>query len=170
MKNYQTIFIISSGIIILGWLAKIHFIPGGDIAFRLGTIGVISSIVTQVIAINKILNKEDKMLKRLFNFNSAALGICYTGMMLKVSHIMSNQIQKDIVFDFIGIPIIVTAIIYSTINIDVLGYAKYEIKIIFIKNIILQYSMFLLSVILYCIYSSVLASAAIANNISISAS
>ena len=112
MKFTFKLFCFTTILIFLAWIAKMHFIFGGDYLFRLGTVGVLISLVFQIIFF--IMNKELKSdnLTKLFIVNSISLFIVYLGMMMKVSHIMNSQFEKDLTLDFVGIPAILLSIIY----------------------------------------------------------
>jgi hypothetical protein len=133
-----------------------QFIYGGDYLFRIGTIGVLISLVAQIVAISKNAEMESYKLKNIYIVNSIGLFIVYLGMMMKVSHIMNSQFEKDLVLDFIGIPAILTSILYTFINIDKLSETSKPNKIILYKEIMLPWTLFLFSYFLYNTYSVIL--------------
>ncbi len=140
----------------LAWILKMQFIYGGDYLFRIGTIGVLISLVAQIVAISKNAEMESYKLKNIYIVNSIGLLIVYLGMMIKVSHIMNSQFEKDLVLDFIGIPAILTSILYTFINIDKLSETSKPNKIILYKEIMLPWTLFLFSYFLYNTYSVIL--------------
>ena len=140
----------------LAWILKMQFIYGGDYLFRIGTIGVLISLVAQIVAISKNAEMESYKLKNIYIVNSIGLFIVYLGMMMKVSHIMNSQFEKDLVLDFIGIPAILTSILYTFINIDKLSETSKPNKIILYKEIMLPWTLFLFSYFLYNTYSVIL--------------
>jgi hypothetical protein len=133
-----------------------HFIFGGDYLFRLGTLGVLISLVRQIIALTKNIELKSNNLTKLFIINSISLLIVYLGMMMKVSHIMNSQFEKDFVLDFIGIPAILTSIIYNFSRIDKLIEASKTNKLLFYRQILLPWTLFLFTFLLYAIYSVIL--------------
>jgi hypothetical protein len=142
--------------VFLAWILKMQFIYGGDYLFRIGTIGVLISLVAQIVAISKNAEMESYKLKNIYIVNSIGLLIVYLGMMIKVSHIMNSQFEKDLVLDFIGIPAILTSILYTFINIDKLSETSKPNKIILYKEIMLPWTLFLFSYFLYNTYSVIL--------------
>lgn len=157
MKFTFKLFCFSAILIFLAWIAKMHFIFGGDYLFRLGTVGVLISLVFQIIFF--IMNKELKSdnLTKLFIVNSISLFIVYLGMMMKVSHIMNSQFEKDLTLDFVGIPAILLSIIYTFLHIEKLIETSKTNKLVFYKQILLPWTLFLFSFLLYAIYSVILA-------------
>lgn len=156
MKYTFRLFCISIILVFLAWTAKMHFVFGGDYLFRLGTLGVLISFVTQIIALTKNTELKSNNLTKLFIINTISLLIIYLGMMLKVSHIMNSQFEKDFVLDFIGIPAILTSIIYNFSHIDKLIDASKTNKLLFYRQLLLPWTLFLFSFLLYAIYSVIL--------------
>jgi hypothetical protein len=156
MKFTFRLFCISIILVFLAWTAKMHFIFGGDYLFRLGTLGVLISLVRQIIALTKNIELKSNNLTKLFIINSISLLIVYLGMMMKVSHIMNSQFEKDFVLDFIGIPAILTSIIYNFSRIDKLIEASKTNKLLFYRQILLPWTLFLFTFLLYAIYSVIL--------------
>lgn len=156
MKFTFRLFYFSIILIFLAWTAKMHFVFGGDYLFRLGTIGVLLSIVSQIIGMTKNSELKHDKLINLCVVNSICLFIAYLGMMMKVSHIMNSQFEKDFVLDFIGIPAILTSIIYNFSRIDKLLETSKTNKLLFYKQILLPWTLFLFSFLLYAIYSLIL--------------
>jgi hypothetical protein len=156
MKYTFRLFCISIILLFLAWTAKMHFVFGGDYLFRLGTLGVLISFVTQIIALTNNIDLKSNNLTKLFLINTISLLIVYLGMMLKVSHIMNSQFEKDFVLDFIGIPAILTSIIYNFSRIDKLIEASKTSQLLFYRQILLPWTLFLFSFLLYVIYSVIL--------------
>lgn len=150
------IFFVSALIMFLGWIAKMHFIPGGDYLFRIGTIGIVTSLIIQIHNSVKIPDVKSNNLTKLFLLNGLSLIIVYSGMMLKVSHIMNTQIEKDFVLDFFGIPAIIVSIMYNFLHIDTLMKSSEKNKLLFYRQILLPWTLFLFSFLLYTIYSIIL--------------
>ena len=63
------IFFVSALIMFLGWIAKMHFIPGGDYLFRIGTIGIVTSLIIQIHNSVKIPDVKSNNLTKLFLLN-----------------------------------------------------------------------------------------------------
>jgi hypothetical protein len=156
MKYTFRLFCISIILLFLAWTAKMHFVFGGDYLFRLGTLGVLISFVSQIIALTNNTDLKSNNLTKLFLINTISLLIVYLGMMLKVSHIMNSQFEKDFVLDFIGIPAILTSIIYNFSRIDKLIEASKTSQLLFYRQILLPWTLFLFSFLLYVIYSVIL--------------
>ncbi len=150
------IFFVSALIMFLGWIAKMHFIPGGDYLFRIGTIGIVTSLIIQIHNSVKIPDVKSNNLTKLFLLNGLSLIIVYSGMMLKVSHILKTQIEKDCVFDFFGIPAIIVSFMYYFLHIDTLMKSSEKNKLLFYRQILLPWTLFLFSFLLYTIYSIIL--------------
>jgi len=159
MKTMQftlRLFCISSSLVFIAWIAKMHFMPGGDYLFRLGTIGVLISLIAQIYNLTKMAELKLNKLVNVYIVNSICLFIVYLGIMLKVSHITNSQIEKDLVLDFIGIPAILISIMYTFLRIEKLNEASKVNKIVFYKQILLPWTLFLFSFLLYAIYSVIL--------------
>ena len=156
MKFTFRLFCSSIILIFLAWTAKMHFVFGGDYVFRLGTLGVLLSIVSQIIGMTKNSELKYDKLINLYIVNSTCLFIAYLGMMMKVSHIMNSQFEKDFVLDFMGIPAILTSIIYNFSCIAKLIEASKTTKLLFFRQILLPWTLFLFSFLLYAIYSVIL--------------
>jgi hypothetical protein len=133
-----------------------HFVFGGDYLYRLGTLGVLISFVSQIIALTTNTELKSNNLTKVFIINTISLLIVYLGMMLKVSHIMNSQFEKDFLLDFIGIPAILTSIIYNFSRIDKLIEASKTYKLLFYRQILFPWTLFLFSFLLYAIYSVIL--------------
>ena len=70
MKYTFRLFCISIILVFLAWTAKMHFVFGGDYLFRLGTLGVLISLVTQIIALTKNTELKSNNLTKLFIINT----------------------------------------------------------------------------------------------------
>ena len=73
--------------------------------------------------------------------------------MMIVSPIMNAQFEKDLVLDFVGIPAILTSVIYTFLHIEKLIDAATNNKLLFYKHILLREILFLLSFLLLADYS-----------------
>lgn len=133
-----------------------HFIFGGDYLFRLGTIGVLISLIAQAYNFTKFTELKTSKLLKVYVVNSICLIVLYLGMMMKVSHIMNTQLEKDLILDFVGIPAILTATIYTFLHSEKLIETSKTNKLIFYKQILLPWILFLFSFLLYAIYSVIL--------------
>lgn len=153
MKSAFRIYCISLVLLFIAWIAKLHFIFGGDYLFRTASTGIVFSLILQLIAVRAELVASSKGLMNLFRVNSVCLIIVYLGMMLKVAHLLNDQILKDLVLDFIGIPAIVLAALYSFIRSSVFIQATLQEKILVSKHIVLPWLMFIISFMLYGIFS-----------------
>jgi hypothetical protein len=156
MKFTFRLFCASNIIIFIAWIAKMHFIFGGDYLFRIGTFGILVSLVAQIFIIRKNPEIKSNNLNLLFIINIICLSIAFLGIMMKVSHLMNTQFEKDLVLDFIGIPAIVTSLFINFIQIDRLVGATKTAKIIFYRHIIMPWTLFLFSFLLYAVYSVIL--------------
>jgi hypothetical protein len=156
MKFTFKLFSISIILIFFAWMVKMHFIFGGDYLFRIGTFGVLISFIIQIIGMTKNVELKSHMLTKMFFVNSICLFIAYLGMMMKVSHIMNTQFEKDLVLDFLAIPAIVISAIYIFNNIDRLIETTNTNKLIFYKQIVFPWTIFLVSFLLYAVYSVIL--------------
>lgn len=156
MKLPFKLFCISITLIFLAWIAKMHFIFGGDYLFRIGTIGVLISFISQIIGSRKYTELKSEMLTTVFFVNSISLFIAYLGMMMKVSHIMHTQFEKDLVLDFLAIPLVIISAVYTFNNIHRLLITSNSNKIIFYKQILLPWLLFIVSLVLYALYSVIL--------------
>ena len=133
-----------------------HFVFGGDYLFRAGTIGVLISLISQAYNFTKFTELKISKLLKVYVVNSICLIVLYLGMMMKVSHIMNSQLEKDLILDFVGIPAILIAIIYTFLHIEKLIETSKTNKLIFYKQILLPWILFLFSFLLYAIYSVIL--------------
>ena len=156
MKIKNKLFNISIALLFIAWILKMQFIFGGDYLFRIGTIGVLISIVLNIIFIKKSVELDSNHISKIYTVNSICLFIVYLGMMLKVSHIMNSQLEKDLILDFIGIPAVISSFIYSYKHIDKLLETSIPNKIILYKEIMTPWILFLLSYLLYNTYSVIL--------------
>jgi hypothetical protein len=156
MKIKNKLFNISIAILFIAWILKMQFIFGGDYLFRIGTIGVLISIVLNILYINKNVEIDSNDITKIYIVNSVCLFIVYLGMMLKVSHIMNSQLEKDLVLDFIGIPAVIASFIYTYKNIDKLLETSKSNKITLYKEIMMPWILFLFSYLLYNTYSVIL--------------
>jgi hypothetical protein len=156
MKIKNKLFHISIALIFIAWILKMQFIFGGDYLFRIGTIGVLISIVLNIIFINKNAEINSNDITKIYIINSICLFIVYLGMMLKVSHIMNSQLEKDLILDFIGIPALVISFTYTYKNIDKLLETSKSNKITLYKEIMMPWILFLFSYMLYNTYSVIL--------------
>lgn len=157
MKSPLHIFIISISILFLAWIAKMQFIFGGDYLFRIGTIGVVLSFLWILIIFRKDEAVKSSGVSRFFSINLIVLAILYLGMMLKVSHIMNSQIEKDLVLDFVGIPAFVGCMFYNFANSSMILVSDNYVKSLLCKHIALPWVLFLFSFMLYAVYSAILA-------------
>ena len=163
MKLSFKLFLISIIILFIAWIVKMHFIFGGDYLFRFGTLGILIAIIAQIILYTKNTELKSNNLTKLFILNSICLSIVYLGMMMKVSHIMNTQIEKDFVMDFIGIPSILTAVIYNFVHIEKLIESSKNSKLLFYRQILLPWTLFLFSFLIYAVYSVILTTIDITN-------
>lgn len=150
------IFCFSICLVFIAWIEKMQFIFGGDYLFRLGTIGVLISLIAQIYSFTKMAELKTNKLFIVYIVNSICLFIVYLGMMMKVSHIMNSQFEKDLILDFFGIPAILTSIIYTFLCIEKFSEASKSNKLLFYKQILLPWTLFLFSFLLYAIYSMIL--------------
>lgn len=156
MRFTFTLFCVSIFSVCLAWIAKMHFVFGGDYLFRIGTVGILISLIFQIIFAVKNADLKSGNLVSLFVVNSVSLFIVYLGMMMKVSHIMGSQFEKDFVLDFFGIPSIFACIIYSFTHLDKLQDASKENKSMFCKQVLLPWVSFVFCFLLYAVYSVIL--------------
>ena len=156
MNKKNKLFQISIAILFIAWILKMQFIFGGDYLFRIGTIGVLISIVSNIVYLKKNVEIDSNDITKIYMVNSICLFIVYTGMMLKVSHIMGSQLEKDFILDFIGIPAIVTSAIYTFNNIHKILETSKSNKIILHKERTWPWVLFLFSYLLYNTYSVIL--------------
>lgn len=156
MKFAFRLFCFSIILIFLAWIAKMHFVFGGDYVFRFGTLGVLLSIISQIIDMIKNSELKSDKLTNLYIVNSICLFVAYSGMMMKVSHIMNSQFEKDLILDFFGIPAILISIIYIFIRIDRIIDTTKTNKLIFLKHILFPWALFIVSFLLYAVYSVIL--------------
>jgi hypothetical protein len=157
MKNTFRLLYFSSFIIVIAWISKMHFIYGGDILFRTGTTGVVGALLIQSFLVKG--NEEIRASKTfsLFLLNGIFLTVLYTGMMMKASHLMNTQFEKDFVLDFAGLPLVVISIFMNAEKaLKVVQFSDLT-KILFIKHILAPWAMMLFSFILYALYSAILA-------------
>ena len=155
-NNLFRLFIISIVLIFSAWIAKMHFVFGGDYLFRIGTVGIILSLLIQLVDVFKEHELKSKNIAKLFILNIICLTIAYLGMMLKVSHLMNSQLEKDFVLDFLGIPAILISIIYNFAHVDKIMASPTKYKLIFYRQILLPWILFAFSFLLYGIYSLIL--------------
>ncbi len=156
MNKKNKLFQISIAILFIAWILKMQFIFGGDYLFRIGTIGVLISIVSNIVYLKKNVEIDSNDITKIYMVNSICLFIVYSGMMLKVSHIMGSQLEKDFILDFIGIPAIVTSAVYTFNNIHKILETFNSNRILFHKEIIWPWVLFLFSYLLYNTYSVIL--------------
>ncbi len=156
MKFTLRLFCFSISLVFIAWIAKIQFIFGGDYLFRLGTIGVLISLLAQIYNLTKMFELKLSNLLKVYIVNSICLFIVYLGMMMKVSHIMNSQFQKDLILDFVGIPAVLTSIIFTFLYIEKIIETTKTYKLVFYKQILLPWILFLFSFLLYAIYSVIL--------------
>jgi len=148
-----SIFIVSVIFLFIAWICKMHFIPGGDIIFRIGTLGVVLALFIDLLFSLKNQELKNENLKKLFFVNLMCLIVVYSGMMLKVSHLMSTQLEKDFVLDFIGIPAIVAVVIYNFTNSKYILCASLASRVLYCKIVLMPWVLFLFSYCLYILYS-----------------
>jgi|GEM_PF-1743032 len=157
LRYVLRLFIVSTCFIFIAWIAKFHFVYGGDHLFRAGTIGVLISLTAQIFVLVRNARPYSSGLRQFYIFNSVCLFIAYLGMMLKVSHVFSSQFEKDLILDFIGIPALVSSTIYTFIIIDKLMDASRTSAILYFRHILMPWILFLLSFLFYGMYSVILA-------------
>jgi hypothetical protein len=157
MKLSVTLFHISSSFLFLAWIAKMHFVFGGDILFRISSVGIMVSLLTQWVALRKDPDVKATGLSGFFAMNHAALMIVCLGMMMKVSHVMSSQFEKDFMLDFIGIPAIVTNIMVAFGNVGKCIGSDRKVKVMVLRHALFPWLLFALSFMLYAVYSVMLA-------------
>jgi hypothetical protein len=155
-NNLFRLFITSIFLTFSAWIAKMHFAFGGDYLFRIGTVGIVLSLLIQLVDVFKEHELKSKNLAKLFMLNFICLIIAYLGMMLKVSHIMNSQLEKDFVLDFLGVPAILISIIYNFAHVDKIMASPTKYKLIFYRQILLPWILFAFSFLLYGIYSLIL--------------
>lgn len=156
MKISFRILCIAATLLFLAWIAKMHFVFGGDYLFRLATGGILISLVGHAFWQIRSAEIKSNKLTRLFMINTTCLFIAYLGMMMKVSHVMNTQLEKDLVLDFLGIPAILTSLIYNFVHVHKLLQATRNNKILFIRQIIFPWTLFIFSFLLYIVYSIIL--------------
>ena len=135
-------------------MAKLQFIFGGDYLFRTASLGILISIAISIYDTPK--NLQAKPMRHIFMVNLITLLLAYGGMMLKVSHLMHTQLEKDIVLDFIAYPALSFAMLYSFAHSDYLMQQDRSIKIRLMKTVLLPWCVFGFSLILYAVYSATL--------------
>jgi len=135
-------------------MAKLQFIFGGDYLFRAASLGILISIAISIYDTPK--NVQAKPMRHIFMVNLITLLLAYGGMMLKVSHLMHTQLEKDIVLDFIAYPALSFAMLYSFAHSDYLMQQDRSIKIRLMKTVLLPWCVFGFSLILYAVYSATL--------------
>lgn len=150
-RNFQFQVLIAA-IYLIAWIAKMHFIPGGDILIRLATMGWCLLLIWQVIRI------KDQAIKRIFNINTPVLILCFLGIMLKVSHVFAFQIYKDLLLDFLGYPAMLVAIAYNCKQVSNMCDFSREAKVILVQQLLFPWIMLWLTFLLYSLYSSILLS------------
>ncbi|MFN5318311.1 MAG: hypothetical protein ACK5CY_05685, partial [Bacteroidia bacterium] len=127
-------------------MAKLQFIFGGDYLFRAASLGILISIAISIYDTPK--NVQAKPMRHIFMVNLITLLLAYGGMMLKVSHLMHTQLEKDIVLDFIAYPALSFAMLYSFAHSDYLMQQDRSIKIRLMKTVLLPWCVFGFSLIL----------------------
>ena len=158
MKSPFHIFIFSISILFLAWIAKMQFIFGGDYLFRIGTIGVVISFIWMLVHFKKDEAIKSSGMSRMFSINLIVLAILYLGMVLKVSHLLDSQIEKDLLLDFVGIPSMLICLTHTFANIQNLLESPIGVRVLFYKHIVLAWVGFILSMVLYALYSAILLS------------
>lgn len=158
MKSAFKTFGVSSSMLFLAWVAKMQFIFGGDYLFRIGTIGIVVSFVWMWIHFRKDEVIKSTGLSKVFSINLAVLVLVYVGMMMKVSHLMNSQFEKDLILDFLGIPAIGACMIYNFSCSHIIMEAPVNTRALFSKHIALPWLLFFFSFMLYAVYSAILAS------------
>lgn len=152
------LFLISIYMLFLAWIAKMQFIFGGDYLFRIGTIGVVIALFWMLIIFRKDDALKSSGLSRIFSINLIVLAILYLGMVLKVSHLLDSQIEKDLLLDFVGIPSMLICLTHTFANIQNLLESPIGVRVLFYKHIVLAWVGFILSMVLYALYSAILLS------------
>jgi hypothetical protein len=142
--------------IFLAWIFKLHFLPGGDFLFRAGSVGAAVSLLMQLLFITKDTVIQTGRVRTIFVINTICLLVVYIGLMLKVAHVMDTQFEKDFVLDFIGIPAIVVAFLYTFSNFSALLETDKIFSVVFLKHIVLPWLLFIFSFLLYAVYSVIL--------------
>ncbi len=156
MKNIFRLYCFSIALLFLGWIAKLHFIFGGDYLFRIGSAGVMVSFVAQLVTKYANTDFRTDTLHSIFVVNSVCLFLVYAGMMLKVAHLLQTQEEKDFMLDYIGIPATVFAALYSFAAPGKWYDAGSGSKEVFLRHIVLPWMLFVFSFLLYAVYSVIL--------------
>ncbi len=151
MKRNFCIHVIIATFYLIAWLAKFHFIPGGDWLIR------ISTIAWCILFLHPLFVIKEKTLKQLYSVNSIGLVLALLGIMFKVSHVFAFQLYKDIPLDLFGFPAMLVALVYNFSQIDKICGLSWESKNLAAKLILFPWMMLLLSLIWYSLYSSMLA-------------
>jgi len=159
MKASRTVFTIGCAVSWAAWVAKMQFIPGGDLLFRIGTAGMVVGLVLQLpIAVRNVALKASR-LDRLFIVNTVVLALLHLGMMLKVAHVLDTQFQKDVVLDLLGIPVLLTTLTYSFGQSAKVLASDREAKVLLLRHVVYPWTVFVFSYLFYVVYSVILARA-----------
>jgi hypothetical protein len=78
-------------------------------------------------------------------------------MMLKVSHLMNTQFEKDLVLDFMGLPLVAIAIFLNAGKAETISSLNRNTRLIFIRHVLAPWLMMVFSFILYALFSAILA-------------
>jgi hypothetical protein len=157
MKNTFRLLSFSSVIIVVAWIAKMHFVYGGDILFRTATAGLVLALIIQSVLFAKHEEIRETKSLSLFLFNSVSLSILYIGMMLKVSHLLNTQFEKDLVLDFMGLPLVAISIFLNAGKAETITRLNRNTRLLFIRHILTPWLMMMFSFILYALFSAILA-------------
>lgn len=159
MNTARTMFAIGSALTGIAWIAKMQFIPGGDLLFRIGTAGMVVGLLLQLpIAVRNVALKAGR-LDRLFIVNTVVLALLHLGMMLKVAHVLDTQLQKDLVLDLLGIPVLLATLTYSFRQSANVLASDREAKVLLLRHVVYPWTVFVFSYLFYAVYSVVLARA-----------
>lgn len=142
--------------LIFAWIAKFYFVYGGDYLFRTATCGILIVLFFQLFITSRDRDLIESKLRPYLILNLLCLLIVYTGMMFKVSHIFVSQTKKDLLLDFIGIPAIAIALIYTFSSINRLMNSTKRTKELILKQVIFPWIIFGFSFLLYAVYSIIL--------------
>jgi len=159
MKVVLPSFWLSCAIIFLAWIAKLQFVPGGDILFRFGSTGATLALVAQLLLLPRHEAVRTSGMAGLFLVNTSALALLYAGMMLKVAHVLDTQLQKDLVLDLLGIPVLLAALTYSFGQSAKVLASDREAKVLLMRHVLYPWTVFVFSYLFYVVYSVVLARA-----------
>lgn len=150
-------------LLFISWIFKSHFVFGGDYLFRFSSVIILIILVMQTLKIYTIHEVKANSLSGIFITNGICLFLLYLGMMMKVSHIMNSQLEKDLVLDFLGIPAFLFATIYNFTFFEKITKLANTNKLLFYRFILFPWIIFLASYLLYLNYSVILSRVDTAN-------